>query len=67
MRALGVSQCDMEPKKTKTLKRTKTRLNITLAPETAQMLLKAAKTLNIPQGACIELALRDWFTKEAIR
>ena len=57
----------MEPKKPKTLKRTKTRLNITLAPETAQMLLKAAKTLNIPQGACIELALRDWFTKEAIR
>jgi hypothetical protein len=57
----------METKKPGRPKRKKQRLNITLAPETARRLLKASKTLNIPQAACIELSLRDWFQKEAIR
>jgi hypothetical protein len=57
----------MDTKKSKQPKREKKRLNITLAPETIRKLSKASKTLNIPQGACIELALRDWFQKEGIK
>jgi hypothetical protein len=51
----------------KTQNRTKPRLNITLAPDTVRQLGKAAKALNIGQSACIELALRDWFRKEAVK
>jgi hypothetical protein len=56
----------MDTKKPERPKRKKPRLNITLAPETARMLSKASKALKIPQTACIELSLRDWFRKEAI-
>jgi len=48
-------------------KRNKPRLNITLAPDTVRLLAKAVKNLNIGPSACIELALRDWFKKEAIK
>jgi hypothetical protein len=47
-------------------KRLRHRLNITLAPNTSELLAKASQALHISQTACIELALRDWFQKEGI-